>query len=67
MLMIDKAHVIIDEMNAQAAFVGLCLRTISSLGLRLDVDTYDAQFESSMSCQYFHSLQLHHIRLISWT
>lgn len=74
--LLDKAHVILDEMNAQAASVGLgvyvpilkayskerrtaeaaqLVTEISSLGLRLDVGTYDALIESSMSCQDFQS------------
>ncbi|KAK4403118.1 Pentatricopeptide repeat-containing protein [Sesamum angolense] len=46
--LLDKAHVILDEMNSQ----GACG---TSLGLRLDVASYDALIESSMSCQDFQS------------
>ncbi|KAL0363842.1 UNVERIFIED_CONTAM: Pentatricopeptide repeat-containing protein [Sesamum angustifolium] len=74
--LLDKAHVILDEMNSQGACVGLgvyvpilkayckeqrtaeaaqLVTEICSLGLRLDVASYDALIESSMSCQDFQS------------
>ncbi|KAI3467247.1 hypothetical protein Pfo_023910 [Paulownia fortunei] len=74
--LLDKAHGILDEMNAQGASVGLgvyvpilkayceeqrtaeaaqLVTEICSLGLRLDVGSYDALIESSMSCQDFQS------------
>ncbi|KAK4430079.1 Pentatricopeptide repeat-containing protein [Sesamum alatum] len=74
--LLDKAHVILDEMNAQGVCVGLgvyvpilkayckeqrtaeaaqLVTEICSLGLRLDVGSYDALIESSMSCQDFQS------------
>ncbi|XP_045812141.1 pentatricopeptide repeat-containing protein At1g69290-like [Trifolium pratense] len=73
----DKAHSILDEMNALGGSVGLGVyvpilkayckenRTaeatllvvdISSSGLRLDVETYDALIETSMSGQDFQSV-----------
>ncbi|KAJ0095826.1 hypothetical protein Patl1_16678 [Pistacia atlantica] len=72
----DKAHSILDEMNAQGCFVGLGIyvpilkayckehRTaeatqlvmdISSSGLQLDVGSYDALIEASMTSQDFQS------------
>ncbi|XP_044490707.1 pentatricopeptide repeat-containing protein At1g69290-like [Mangifera indica] len=72
----DKAHSILDEMNARGCFVGLGIyvpilkayckehRTaeatqlvmdISSSGLQLDVDSYDALIEASMTSQDFQS------------
>ncbi|XP_009622993.1 pentatricopeptide repeat-containing protein At1g69290-like [Nicotiana tomentosiformis] len=74
--LLDKAHMIFDEMNAQGASLGLgvyvpilkayckeqktaeaaqLVTDISSLGLQLDVATYDALIEASMSCQDFQS------------
>lgn len=74
--LLDKAHGILAEMNAQVANVGLgvyvpilneyckeqrtaeasqLVTEICSLGLQLDVSTYDALIESSMSCQDFQS------------
>ncbi|PIN11120.1 hypothetical protein CDL12_16280 [Handroanthus impetiginosus] len=74
--LLDKAHGILDEMNAQGASIGLgvyvpilkayckeqrtaeaaqLVTEICSLGLQLDVSTYDALIESSMSCQDFQS------------
>ncbi|KAM3357644.1 pentatricopeptide repeat-containing protein [Capsicum galapagoense] len=74
--LLDKAHMIFDEMNAQGASLGLgvylpilkayckgqrtaeaaqLVTDISSLGLQLDVVTYDALIEASMSCQDFQS------------
>ncbi|KAL3511050.1 hypothetical protein ACH5RR_030451 [Cinchona calisaya] len=73
---LDKAHSILDEMNAQGAFVGLgvyasilkaycneqrtaeaaqLVAEISNSGLQLDVGSYDALIEASMSCQDFQS------------
>lgn len=73
---LEKAHGILDEMNAQASSVGLgvyvpilkaCCKEqrtaeaaqlvteISSLGLHLDVGSYDSLIESSMSSQDFQS------------
>ncbi|EPS64873.1 hypothetical protein M569_09905 [Genlisea aurea] len=72
----EKAHGILDELNARGADIGLGIyipilkvycrerRTaeasqlvseISDQGLILDVETYDALIESSMSCQDFRS------------
>ncbi|KAK4738489.1 hypothetical protein R3W88_002186 [Solanum pinnatisectum] len=74
--LLDKAHMIFDEMNAQGASLGLgvylpilkayckeqrtaeaaqLVTDISGLGLQLDVATYDALIEASMSCQDFQS------------
>ncbi|KAJ8565776.1 hypothetical protein K7X08_008352 [Anisodus acutangulus] len=74
--LLDRAHMIFDEMNAQGASLGLgvylpilkayckeqktaegaqLVTDISSLGLQLDVATYDALIEASMSCQDFQS------------
>lgn len=74
--LLEKAHGILDEMNAQGASVGLgvyvpilkayckeqrtaeaaqLVTEICSLGLQLDVGSYDALIESSMSCQDFQS------------
>ncbi|TMW96945.1 hypothetical protein EJD97_006498 [Solanum chilense] len=74
--LLDKAHKIFDEMNAQGAALGLgvylpilkayrkeqrtaeaaqLVTDISGLGLQLDVATYDALIEASMSCQDFQS------------
>lgn len=74
--LLDKAHSILDEMNAQGAFVGLgvyvsilkayskeqrtaeaaqLVAEISNVGLKLDVGSYDALIEASMSCQDFQS------------
>ncbi|XAR65281.1 hypothetical protein NMG60_11009342 [Bertholletia excelsa] len=73
---LDKAHSILDEMNAQACSIGLgvyvpilkayckeqrtaeatqLVTEISDSGLQLDVDTYDALIEASMSSQDFQS------------
>ncbi|XP_057448106.1 pentatricopeptide repeat-containing protein At1g69290 [Lotus japonicus] len=72
----DKAHSILDEMNALGGSVGLgvyipilkayckenrtaeatiLVMEISSSGLQLDVETYDALIETSMSSQDFQS------------
>ncbi|CAI9767987.1 unnamed protein product [Fraxinus pennsylvanica] len=69
--LLDKAHNILDEMNAQKAFVGIevsvsilkaygkeqgtveaakLVTEISSLGLQLDVGSYESLVEASMSC-----------------
>ncbi|XP_057963218.1 pentatricopeptide repeat-containing protein At1g69290 [Malania oleifera] len=74
--LLDKAHSILDEMNAKGGSVGLGVyvpilkayckehRTeeasqlvveISNRGLQLDVGSYDALIEASMSCQDFQS------------
>lgn len=74
--LLDKAHSILDEMNAQGAFVGLgvyvsilqayskeqrtaeaaqLVAEISNVGLQLDVGSYDALIEASMSSQDFQS------------
>ncbi|XP_057777285.1 pentatricopeptide repeat-containing protein At1g69290 [Salvia miltiorrhiza] len=73
---LEKAHGVVDEMNARGACVGLgvyvpilkayckeersaeaaqLVTEISSLGLQLDVGSYDALIETSMSCQDFQS------------
>lgn len=73
----DKAHSILDEMNALGGSVGLgvyvpilkayckenrtaeaslLVTEISSSGLKLDVETYDALIETSMSGQDFQSV-----------
>lgn len=73
----DKAHSILDEMNALGGSVGLgvyvpilkayckenrtaeatlLVMEISSSGLKLDVETYDALIETSMSSQDFQSV-----------
>lgn len=73
----DKAHSILDEMNALGGTVGLgvyvpilkayckenrtaeatlLVTEISSSGLKLDVETYDALIETSMSGQDFQSV-----------
>ncbi|KAH6797822.1 Pentatricopeptide repeat superfamily protein [Perilla frutescens var. hirtella] len=73
---LEKAHAILEEMNAQGVSAGLgvyvpilkayckeqrtaeaaqLVTEISSLGLQLDVGSYDALIESSMSCQDFQS------------
>ncbi|CAL5188584.1 unnamed protein product [Lathyrus oleraceus] len=73
----DKAHSILDEMNALGGSVGLgvyvpilkayckenrtaeatlLVMEISSSGLQLDVETYDALIETSMSSQDFQSV-----------
>ncbi|XP_048440924.1 pentatricopeptide repeat-containing protein At1g69290 [Pyrus x bretschneideri] len=72
----DKAHSILDEMNAQGGSLGLgvyvpilkayckehrtaeatqLVMDISNLGLELDMGTYDALIEASMSSQDFQS------------
>ncbi|XP_051146035.1 pentatricopeptide repeat-containing protein At1g69290 [Andrographis paniculata] len=74
--LLDKAHGILDEMNAHEVCVGLgvyvpilnayckerrtaegaqLVTEISSLGLRLNPDIYDALIETSMSCQDYKS------------
>lgn len=74
--LLDKAHSILDEMNAQGASVGLgvylsilkaycreqrtaeaaqLVAEVSNAGLQLDVGSYDALIEASMSCQDFQS------------
>ncbi|KAL3823983.1 hypothetical protein ACJIZ3_020012 [Penstemon smallii] len=74
--LLDKAHVILDEMNAQETSIGLgvyvpilkvyckerrtaeaaqLVTEICSLGLRLDVGSYDSLIEASMSSQDFQS------------
>lgn len=74
--LLDKAHGILDEMNAQGTFVGLgvyvsilkayskeqrtaeaaqLVAEISNVGFKLDVGSYDALIEASMSCQDFQS------------
>ncbi|KAL5100078.1 hypothetical protein RYX36_004405 [Vicia faba] len=73
----DKAHSILDEMNALGGSIGLgvyvpilkayckenrtaeatlLVMEISSSGLKLDVETYDALIETSMSSQDFQSV-----------
>lgn len=72
--MLDKAHGIVDEMNAQGASIGLgvyssilkayckehrtaeaaqLVTEISTAGLRLDANSYDALIDASMSSQDF--------------
>ncbi|KAL2559429.1 Pentatricopeptide repeat-containing protein [Forsythia ovata] len=74
--LLDKAHSILDEMNAQGASVGIgvymsilkaygkeqrtaeaaqLVTEITSLGLQLDVGSYETLIEASMSCQDFQS------------
>ncbi|CAI9775196.1 unnamed protein product [Fraxinus pennsylvanica] len=74
--LLDKAHNVLDEMNAQGASVGIgvyasilkaygkeqrtaeasqLVTEITSLGLQLDVGSYEALIEASMSCQDFQS------------
>ncbi|KAL8035407.1 hypothetical protein ABFX02_12G094800 [Erythranthe guttata] len=74
--LLDKGHLVLDEMNAQGATIGLgvyvpilkayckeqrtaeaaqLVTELSSLGQRLDLCSYDALIESSMSSQDFQS------------